>query len=250
MMLSRAQSTNPAPSTMAGSRCRANVADPAPHFMISLVVPGARRVGSLVHLCTTYQSGVFVSPCRWRSKDAGRRVETTGPTRAIEDNRIQTESALVLASCPDGRVVGPNCGLLMDRYKEEDFRAHFREESCVEKTEAECQDRYERMISARLETRYSAADTRAVSHTCDAEPAKCGDPCSYESRLRESHNAEIARRGVQHAQDIELARRKKSARRPEDMKDSGGAAAAALPRAVPTRACAVAQTRRFALRGP
>jgi hypothetical protein len=132
--------------------------------------------------------------------------------REIADARIQTESALVLEKCPDGAEVGPNCGLLTRRYRDDDFLQRFREASCAEKTPDECEVRYQRMISARLHTRYFAAKFEDIDHSCDVAPAKCDDPAVYEGILRESHNAEIRRRGVQTEQDIELARRAAQAR--------------------------------------
>ncbi|MFT3768563.1 MAG: hypothetical protein QM820_24215 [Minicystis sp.] len=121
----------------------------------------------------------------------------------IAEVRAQTESAVVNTSCPDGRPLAASCGLMLRHYASEEFRAKFRESFCKDMSTEVCQTRYERMINARLEERYYAADHAAVTRTCDANPGRCDDPVAYEMALLDSHNGHVLQAGAR----AELERR-------------------------------------------
>lgn len=126
----------------------------------------------------------------------------------VAEVRAQTESAVVNTSCADGQPLGPSCGLMMRRLADEEFRAKFRESFCKAMTPEACQTRYERMINARLEERYYAADHAAVTRTCDANPGRCDDPVAYEMLLLDSHNGRVLQEGARAELHIERERRR------------------------------------------
>jgi hypothetical protein len=114
----------------------------------------------------------------------------------VAEVRDQTESAIVFTSCPDNRPLAASCGLILPHYASDDFRTTFRDSFCKELSPEACQSRYERMINARLEERYYAADRDATTRTCDANPGRCDDPVAYERLLLDSHNARVRQEGA------------------------------------------------------
>jgi hypothetical protein len=136
-------------------------------------------------------------------------------TQAIDDRadeqlaelRADAEHAAAYTTCPQGRLLGPNCGLLTKWFADDQVRERFRAAHCQRRTADECQDRYERMLSAQLEKRYFAADFSAAGRECDADPGRCDDIVGYERLLVESHNARVREWAVQRETRIESERR-------------------------------------------
>ncbi|APR79546.1 Hypothetical protein A7982_04893 [Minicystis rosea] len=126
----------------------------------------------------------------------------------VAEVRADTEAAVVNTSCMDGRALGTNCGLIMRRLATDDFRKLFRENFCKDITAEACQTRYERMINARLEQRYYAANQEAVARTCDANPGRCEDPIAYEMLMLDSHNGRVLQEGARAELKVEHARRR------------------------------------------
>ena len=90
-----------------------------------------------------------------------------------------------------GTAEGKGCGLFLERASQEDYRARFRDQGCKQKTDAECQEYFQRMLDAVLAQRYHRADFVGVKRTCDATPKLCDGPFAYELRLLESHNERV-----------------------------------------------------------
>lgn len=90
-----------------------------------------------------------------------------------------------------GGVEGKGCGLFLERASQEDYRVRFRDRGCQQKTEAECQELFQRMIDAVLAQRYHHADFDGVKRICDENPKRCTGPYAYELRLLESHNEHV-----------------------------------------------------------
>lgn len=96
----------------------------------------------------------------------------------------------------------------MRRLADEEFRKLFRDNYCKASTAAQCQTRYERMINARLEQRYYAADQASVTRTCDANPGRCDDLVAYEMLLLDAHNARVLQEGARAELRLEHDRRR------------------------------------------
>jgi len=136
-------------------------------------------------------------------------------TQAIDDRANEqlaelgtdAERAAVYTTCPGGRLLGPNCGLLTRWFADGEVRDRFRAMHCQQRTADECQERFERMFSAQLEKRYFAADFAAVARDCDADPARCDDLIGYERMLVDAHNAGVRASAASREARIESERR-------------------------------------------
>lgn len=117
----------------------------------------------------------------------------------------QTLSPTCAVTSPEG-VEGKGCGLFLERASQEDYRTRFRDRGCQQKTEAECQALFQRMIDAVLVQRYPRADFDAVKRLCDENPKRCDGPYAYELRLLESHNEHVQRDLTSREASIEAER--------------------------------------------
>lgn len=124
----------------------------------------------------------------------------------LAETDAQARSSMLYVRCADGAAIRPDCGSLLRRTAEEDFRGKFRARFCEGKSDEDCQAAYERMIHAALRKRYSAADFAAVAATCDVTPGACDDPLAYERLLARSHNEGVQREFGAAEADIERSR--------------------------------------------
>ena len=125
----------------------------------------------------------------------------------LAELRTDAERAAVYTTCPQGRELGPNCGLLTRWFADDVVRERFRDAHCQQRTAEECQERYERMLGAQLEKRYYGADFAAVARDCDADPQRCDDIVGYERMLVDSHNARVRLWAAEREGRIESERR-------------------------------------------
>ena len=91
-------------------------------------------------------------------------------------------------TCVGGEPFGANCGFLMDRATNEDFRTSFVQKRCEGVDQSTCQARFDRSLDEWLAERYYAADVNRVARTCAEHPGACDSPAQYERLLMQSHN--------------------------------------------------------------
>jgi hypothetical protein len=113
--------------------------------------------------------------------------------REIDAIHADTESLLFTAECPDGAVLRDKCGLIAARVAMPDFRQTFSEKKCSELTTPQCQELFDRAVTAWTAQRYMLADFGEVEETCDAHPGRCDDPRIYEGLLLTSHNIAVSK---------------------------------------------------------
>jgi hypothetical protein len=121
--------------------------------------------------------------------------------REIESIHADTQSLLMAASCLDGAVLRPACGLVSQRVAMPDFREAFAAKKCADVSTEVCQEKFDRAVSAWMVQRYSLADVRGVEVYCDANPGRCDDPKVHEMLLLNSHNTAVSDLGARRASD-------------------------------------------------
>jgi hypothetical protein len=114
----------------------------------------------------------------------------------VGEIRSETKSLVVNTRCEDPNAYASSCGMMMKRLATPEFLADFRENHCRDLTEEKCDDRYNRMIAARLSQRYPLAEYQRIQQSCDANPGQCDDLVAYEQLLLYSHNAQVRRQGA------------------------------------------------------
>jgi len=124
----------------------------------------------------------------------------------IESIHSDTASLMMDASCLDGSVLRPNCGLVTKRVAMQDFRDTFAVKKCADVTTEVCQERFDRAVSAWMVQRYTLADVGGVEVTCDANPGRCDDPKEHELLLLDSHNAAVRAMDARRENDVEARR--------------------------------------------
>lgn len=125
----------------------------------------------------------------------------------LADVHRDVRLAVIWSRCPDPtRALGPDCGLLAEGLRSDEFLRKFTAAYCVELDADACQARHERFYTARLGDRYFAADLESVDHQCDLTPGACDDPIGYEKLLLRSHNDHVHARGAERARGIERER--------------------------------------------
>jgi len=113
--------------------------------------------------------------------------------REIDAIHADTESLLFTAECPDGAVLGSNCGLIAARVAMPDFREAFAQKKCAELTKPACEELFDRAVTAWTAQRYMLANVADVEEACDANPDRCDDPKVYEGLLLASHDMAVNR---------------------------------------------------------
>jgi len=125
----------------------------------------------------------------------------------LEQVHKRTREGVIDARCVTLDGVGPNCGLLARQVTRLGYRQRFNAEHCQEVSAETCDDRFDRMVAARLQLRYAAADFDGVRRDCDANVEHCENLFVYENNLLNSHNARLQRDDDERALEIEQQRR-------------------------------------------
>jgi len=151
----------------------------------------------------------------------------------VGEARGVAERSAVYPTCKVPEEITASCGLVLKRASTEDFRTKFREKKCANKTDAECETLYQRMLDAWVVQRYYLADFEMAARACDANPGRCDDPTQYELLLLDSHNKKV-RDGAARAEiDLEEKRREAHRRDGQEKSELVGAAIGVVARAAP-----------------
>lgn len=147
----------------------------------------APRLGSFVFFFVTALAAL--SGCG--HVDDRVEKETTVTPRAAER---ETALQIVYATCADGQLYAPSCGLVTRYTATDEFRARFHQTRCDGLTDDACDRLFASTIDRWIASRYESADVGRIAQLCDAHPDRCADKVAYEEMLLDSHNAAVRER--------------------------------------------------------
>ena len=131
--------------------------------------------------------------------------QAAAKAQAKADQLLRDKTAA--RACSNPQRVDTRCGLITNILASDAYRERFKAEQCGKLDEAACEDRYSRMVRARLELRYTEADFAQVVRVCDAQPGSCDSLPTFEERILESHNRSVQSEVAAVKGDIEQQRR-------------------------------------------
>ncbi len=114
---------------------------------------------------------------------AGCRQQAIDDRADKEINAVRADSNELYraASCPNGQVLGPRCGLVAVRAGMPDFRARFKTQQCEGLDEAACNGRLDAAVESWVTKRYNLAVVADVDRICEKDPDAAMTPWSGRS---------------------------------------------------------------------